>query len=149
MVFGRLRPCSHFTGSIIGAPRKPYRTGLLFTFDHAGLAQFLWQLRAGTLRFQKWYVPYRIAFWNASLVVWTGKTLRIGPIFEKESRYHFLGLEARFLLPNESKYETYRSGIVWTAQLQTGTIWFDFSESTVHIVSDRFLNWTVPKIDLV
>ena len=74
MVFGRLRPYSHYTGSIIGGPGKPYRIGLLFTFDHAGPAQFLWRLRAGTLRFQMWYVPYRIVFWNAPLVVWTGKT---------------------------------------------------------------------------
>ena len=35
------RPCLHYTGSIIGAPRKPYRIGLLFTFDPAGPAQFL------------------------------------------------------------------------------------------------------------
>ena len=28
-----LRPCSHCTGSIIGAPRKPYQIDLLLTFD--------------------------------------------------------------------------------------------------------------------
>ena len=37
----RLRPCLHYTGSIIRAPRKPYRIGLLFTLDLTGPARFL------------------------------------------------------------------------------------------------------------
>ena len=48
-----------------------------------------------------------------------------------ESRYHSLGLEARLLLPEQDKY---RSGTVWTAQLPTRSVWFDFPEHCSHCI---------------
>ena len=36
----------------------------------------------------------------------------IDPVFGKESRYHLLGVEASFLLPNQNKYGALRFGTV-------------------------------------
>ena len=44
---------------------KLWRIDLLFTLDPKDLTRFLRRLWSGKLRFQKRYVPYGIAFWNA------------------------------------------------------------------------------------
>ena len=98
---------------------------VLLTYDPHGLARFLW-LWPGTLRFQKWYVPCRIAFQNALLLMWMG--LFSWLLLEMKSRYHSLGVKARFLSSNRHKYGAYRSGTVWTVQLWASPVQFDFPE---------------------
>ena len=74
------RPCSHYTGSFIGAPRKPYRIALLFTLEKWS-GMILWRLWPGTLWFQTWYVLYRIALRNAPPLMWKKinfETWRVG-----------------------------------------------------------------------
>ena len=117
------------------APKK-YRIGLLSTFDYDGPAQFLWRLRTGTLRIWKWYVPYRIASWNAPLLMWTDCSADQPVITLFNSR---LGCFWN---------EYYRSGTMWTAQLQTVPVRLD-STSIVHTVSDRFPNWTENRSGIV
>ena len=138
-----LRPCSHYTRSIIGAPRKPYRIGLLFTFDPACPAQFLWRLRAGTLRFQKWYVPYRIAFWNPPLLMWTTCSA-VGPVFGTESHYHSLGLEGTFAFARP-KQISIRYCVNSSTPDRSGPVRFPQALFTLYRIDSR----TGPRIDPV
>ena len=54
---------------------------------------------------------------------------QVSPIFGTESRYHFLGLEARLPLPNQNNMEHTQSGMVWTNQ-----VWFGFPEYCSHCI---------------
>ena len=114
----------------------------LFTLDPNDMARFLRRLWPGKLRFQKDTSVWD-SFLECSVPIWTDCSAD-WPVFETESRYHSLGLEARFPLPNENKYGAYpvrysvnSSTLDWSGLIRYGSI----SPINVHTVSGRFPNW--------
>ena len=119
-----------FTLHWIDQPRAPkvLSSGTIFVTIMTGNAPILKVVRSVSDSFLERSAP------NVN-VLFSGSVL----FFGTESLYHSLGLEARFLLPNQNKYGAYRSGTC--EQLNSGPVQSaSISLSIVHIASDRFLN---------
>ena len=63
---------------------------------------------------------------------------RLVPFLERNLIIALLDLRVGLLLPDQSKY---RSDMVWTAQLQTGPVWFNFPKHCSHCMR------SIPELD--